>query len=330
MTKPSDSTLVIIPTFNEVENLPLIVGRVLAATPQVDVLVVDDNSPDGTGEKADELAAQHENVSVLHRTTKDGLLGAYLAGFRQGLEGDYEVFVQMDADGSHSPEQLHRLLDEIDDDAELVIGSRYTEGGETENWPKNRQILSRGGNLYIGLALGTGLTDMTAGYRAIRREVLETLDLDDLDKAGYIFQVDLAFRAWNESFDVREVPITFTDRTLGDSKMDGSFVKDSLGSVTKWGVEHRVSQASELLKELGKLAENGYQESPLPELPGKVRRFGLNTWNLATELGKLAKHELADSPIKEQVDNFRTAGDQTKELGKEMVGLVKHEADQKR
>ena len=330
MTKPSDNTLVIIPTYNEVENLPLIVGRVLDANPQVKVLVVDDNSPDGTGDKADELAAEQERVSVLHRTTKDGLLGAYLAGFSYGLEKDFEVLVQMDADGSHAPEQLHRLLDEIDDDADLVIGSRYIEGGEVVNWPKDRQVLSRGGNLYIGAALGTGLTDMTAGYRAIRREVLETIDLDDLDKAGYIFQVDLAFKAWQEIFDVREVPITFTDRTLGDSKMDGSFVKDSLGSVTKWGVEHRFTQASELAKEMGKLVGYQYRESPLPSLPRKIREAGEYARNFAEEMGKLAKYEYNESPIKEHLENLRMAGSQTKEFGKEMAGLAKYEAGQKR
>lgn len=159
------STLVIIPTYNEIDNVTMITGRLLAAAPDVDILVVDDNSPDGTGDKADELAAANSNLHVLHRTTKDGLLGAYLAGFAWGLERDYEVLVQMDADGSHAPEQLHLLLEQIDDDADLVIGSRYVPGGEVVNWPKDRFILSRGGNIYIGLALGTGLTDMTAGDR---------------------------------------------------------------------------------------------------------------------------------------------------------------------
>ncbi len=246
MTNPSDATLVIIPTYNELENLPLIVGRVRAAAPEVDILVVDDNSPDGTGEKADELAAAHPNVHVLHREGKGGLCGAYVAGFQWGLERDYTVLCEMDADGSHAPEQLHLLLDEIDDGADLVIGSRYVPGGKVVNWPKKRWILSKGGNIYISLMLGAGLTDMTAGYRAYRRAVIESLDLDELSNAGYIFQVDLAWRAVSGGFDVREVPITFTEREIGESKLDGSFVKSSLAEVTRWGIRHRLEQLCDI------------------------------------------------------------------------------------
>ena len=194
MTNPSDATLVIIPTYNELENLPLIVGRVRAATPEVDILVVDDNSPDGTGDKADELAAEDARINVLHRESKGGLCGAYVAGFQWGLEREYTVLCEMDADGSHAPEQLHLLLSEIDSGADLVIGSRYVPGGKVVNWPKKRWILSKGGNAYISFMLGGGLSDMTAGYRAYRREVLEAMDLDELSNAGYIFQVDLAWR----------------------------------------------------------------------------------------------------------------------------------------
>ncbi|HHU67159.1 polyprenol monophosphomannose synthase [Corynebacterium sp.] len=246
MTNPSDATLVIIPTYNELENLPLIVGRVRAAAPEVDILVVDDNSPDGTGEKADELAAAHPNVHVLHREGKGGLCGAYVAGFQWGLERDYTVLCEMDADGSHAPEQLHLLLDEIDDGADLVIGSRYVPGGKVVNWPKKRWVLSKGGNIYISLMLGAGLTDMTAGYRAYRRDVIESLDLDELSNAGYIFQVDLAWRAVSGGFDVREVPITFTEREIGESKLDGSFVKSSLAEVTRWGIRHRLEQLCDI------------------------------------------------------------------------------------
>ncbi len=246
MTNPSDATLVIIPTYNELENLPLIVGRVRAAAPEVDILVVDDNSPDGTGEKADELAAAHPNVHVLHREGKGGLCGAYVAGFQWGLERDYTVLCEMDADGSHAPEQLHLLLDEIDDGADLVIGSRYVPGGKVVNWPKKRWVLSKGGNIYISLMLGAGLTDMTAGYRAYRRAVIESLDLDELSNAGYIFQVDLAWRAVSGGFDVREVPITFTEREIGESKLDGSFVKSSLAEVTRWGIRHRLEQLCDI------------------------------------------------------------------------------------
>lgn len=248
MTNPSDATLVIIPTYNELENLPLIVGRVRAATPEVDILIVDDNSPDGTGSRADELAAGDGNINVLHREGKGGLCGAYVAGFQWGLERGYTVLCEMDADGSHAPEQLHLLLAEIDSGADLVIGSRYVPGGKVVNWPKKRWILSKGGNAYISLMLGGGLSDMTAGYRAYRREVLESMDLDELSNAGYIFQVDLAWRAVVDGFDVREVPITFTEREIGESKLDGSFVKDSLVEVTRWGVRHRAGQVAEIAK----------------------------------------------------------------------------------
>ena len=248
MTNPSDATLVIIPTYNELENLPLIVGRVRAATPEVDILVVDDNSPDGTGERADELAAEDAHIHVLHRAGKGGLCGAYVAGFQWGLERDYTVLCEMDADGSHAPEQLHLLLAEVDNGADLVIGSRYVPGCKVVNWPKKRWVLSKGGNAYISLMLGGGLSDMTAGYRAYRREVLEEMDLAELSDAGYIFQVDLARRALLAGFDVREVPITFTEREIGESKLDGSFVKDSLLEVTRWGVRHRTQQATEMAK----------------------------------------------------------------------------------
>lgn len=255
MSAPSDSTLVVIPTFNELENLSLIVGRVRSAAPDVDILVVDDNSPDGTGEKADEISASDSQVHVLHRQGKEGLCAAYMAGFAWGLERDYQVICEMDADGSHAPEQLHLLLKEIDKGADLVIGSRYIDGGRVVNWPKKRWILSRGGNIYISAALGAGLSDMTAGYRAYRRELLEKLDLAALSHAGYIFQVELAWRAVEVGADVCEVPITFTEREIGESKLDGSFVKDSLVEVTKWGVAHRWGQLKELCSMLNELRE---------------------------------------------------------------------------
>ncbi|RNE49136.1 polyprenol monophosphomannose synthase [Corynebacterium alimapuense] len=261
MNKPSDATLVIIPTYNELENLPLIVGRVRKAAPDVDVLIVDDNSPDGTGDKADELAAADPQVTVLHREGKGGLCGAYAAGFAWGLDLGFTVLCEMDADGSHSPEQLHLLLDEIDRGADLVIGSRYIDGGKVVNWPKKRWLLSKGGNTYISLALGAGLSDMTAGYRAYRRETLEAIDLDELSNAGYIFQVELAWRVVSEGFNVREVPITFVEREIGESKLDGSFVKDSLVQVTTWGFKHRLTQLTELSRELKKLVAHEWKTS---------------------------------------------------------------------
>ncbi|MEX3514180.1 MULTISPECIES: polyprenol monophosphomannose synthase [unclassified Corynebacterium] len=291
MTANSASTLVIIPTFNELENLPLITGRVRSATPDVHVLVVDDNSPDGTGDLADELAAKDENLHVLHREGKGGLLGAYLAGFEWGLERDYQVLCEMDADGSHAPEQLHLLLEAIDDGADLVIGSRYIPGGETVNWPASREYLSRLGNIYISVALGAGLSDMTAGYRAFRRELLEALDFDELSNAGYIFQVDVAFRAVKMGFDVREVPITFTEREYGESKLDGSFVKDSLFEVTKWGVQHRAEQAGNVAHETGRIAQQTLKEIGAYDLPHKAGNKLRWLGNFGEELGNLAKHQ---------------------------------------
>ena len=290
MTKISDKTLVIIPTFNERENLPLIVGRLLDAEPErVNVLVVDDSSPDGTGDVADELAAKDDRINVMHREGKGGLGGAYVAGFRWGLEREYNVLCEMDADGSHAPEQLHLLLDRIDTGAEMVIGSRYVRGGKTVNWPASRELLSRLGNVYISMALGAGLSDMTAGYRAFRREVLETLALDELSKAGYIFQVDVAFRAIQEGFDVREVPVTFTDREFGESKLDGSFVKDSLFEVTKWGVNHRTNQVKGLAEDFGPIVKRSVADSPLADAPAALRRAAGKATQAVRDLGDTAR-----------------------------------------
>ncbi|QBJ94600.1 polyprenol monophosphomannose synthase [Rhodococcus sp. ABRD24] len=248
-TQPSARTLVIIPTYNERDNLPLIIGRLHTALPDVHVLVVDDGSPDGTGSLADELAATDSagRIQVMHRTEKNGLGAAYIAGFRWGLARDYTVLVEMDADGSHAPEQLHRLLEKIDAGADLVLGSRYVPGGTVVNWPKHREWLSRGGNIYSRLALGVKIQDITGGYRAYRREVLEALDLAAVESHGYCFQVDLAWRAINHGFVVSEVPITFTERELGESKMSGGIVREALLKVTGWGVRHRVAKVRELL-----------------------------------------------------------------------------------
>ncbi len=236
--------LVVIPTFNERENLPLIVGRLLEAMSDVHVLVVDDSSPDGTGDVADQIAADDPaaRVHVLHRTAKDGLGKAYLAGFAWGLERDYRVIVEMDADGSHAPEQLHRLFDSINDGADLVIGSRYVPGGALVNWPKRREVLSKGANTYARLALGSSIKDITAGYRAFRREVLEKIGLDQVDSAGYCFQIDLAWRSMQAGFDIREVPITFTERAIGESKMDGGVIAESFFKVARWGIEGRTAK----------------------------------------------------------------------------------------
>ncbi|MEO9222076.1 MAG: polyprenol monophosphomannose synthase [Mycobacteriaceae bacterium] len=236
---PSTSVLVIIPTYNERETLATIVGRLMTAVPHAHVLVADDGSHDGTGALADELAAD-ERVHVLHRTEKAGLGAAYVAGFRWALERGYAVIVEMDADGSHAPEQLPRLLERIDAGADLVLGSRYVPGGSVVNWPKRREWLSRGGNLYSRLALGVKINDITGGYRAYRRAVLQALPLDAVASQGYCFQVDLAWRAVQQGFTVVEVPITFTERVLGESKMSGGIVREALVQVTGWGVRNRL------------------------------------------------------------------------------------------
>lgn len=241
--RPSQRTLAIIPTYNERENLPLIVERVLRAQPDVHILVVDDGSPDGTGELADELAqADPQRIHVMHRTAKDGLGAAYLAGFAWGLNREYSVLVEMDADGSHAPEQLYRLLDAIDNGADLAIGSRYVAGGTVRNWPWRRLVLSKTANTYSRVLLGVGVHDITAGYRAYRREVLEKIDLAAVDSKGYCFQIDLTWRTVNNGFVVVEVPITFVERELGVSKMSGSNIREAMVKVAQWGIRGRMDR----------------------------------------------------------------------------------------
>ncbi|MEV0284634.1 polyprenol monophosphomannose synthase [Kribbella sp. NPDC050820] len=239
--------LVIIPTYNEAENIEPIVSRLRDAVPEADVLVADDNSPDGTGELADKLAANDDHVHVLHRKGKEGLGAAYIAGFRWGIERSYGVLVEHDADGSHQPEQLPRLLTALRD-ADLVLGSRYVKGGEVQNWPKSREILSRGGNIYTRLALGVPLQDATGGYRAFRRATLEGIGLDEVASAGYCFQVDLAWRAIKSGFRVVEVPITFVERERGQSKMSRAIVVEAMARVGRWGVGHRARQLRSLFR----------------------------------------------------------------------------------
>ncbi|MFB7600287.1 polyprenol monophosphomannose synthase [Streptomyces sp. NPDC056160] len=238
---PLGTALVIIPTYNEAENITTIVGRVRKAVPEAHVLVADDNSPDGTGKLADELAGEDGHVHVLHRKGKEGLGAAYLAGFRWGLERDYGVLVEMDADGSHQPEELPRLLTALKG-ADLVLGSRWVPGGRVVNWPRSREFLSRGGSTYSRLMLDVPIRDVTGGYRAFRRETLEGLGLDEVASQGYCFQVDLARRAIKAGFHVVEVPITFVERELGDSKMSRDIVAEALWRVTSWGVGERVTK----------------------------------------------------------------------------------------
>jgi dolichol-phosphate mannosyltransferase len=242
-----EPVLVVIPTYNERENLGPLLDRLLKTLPEVHVLVVDDGSPDGTGELADERAAADDRIRVLHRTEKAGLGAAYIAGFRWGLAREYNTIVEMDADGSHAPEDLPRLLDAATD-ADLAIGSRYVPGGSVVNWPLRRQVLSRGANLYTQLALGMGIRDITAGFRAYRRQVLEKLALDEVASHGYCFQIDLTLRTADAGFDVVEVPITFTEREIGESKMSGSIIREAFLRVASWGVQRRVAQLRRLVK----------------------------------------------------------------------------------
>ena len=228
--------LVIIPTYNEALNIASIVKRINDSQPAADILIVDDNSPDGTGTVADTLATD-ARVHVVHRAAKNGLGAAYLEGFGWGLERDYDVLVEMDADGSHQPEQLGELLAAVDRGNDLVLGSRWVEGGKVVNWPTRRKLLSRAGNLYVRLMLGIPLKDATGGYRAFARATLEGLNLREVASQGYCFQVDLARRSVEAGFNVVEVPITFVERVHGESKMSNAIVTEALWRVTVWGFD---------------------------------------------------------------------------------------------
>jgi len=233
--------LVVVPTYDERENLPLVVARLHAAVPDADLLVVDDGSPDGTGELADELAAREPWVHVLHRTAKAGLGAAYTAGFAWARQAGYDVVVEMDADGSHAPEQLPRLLAALEH-ADVVLGSRWVPGGQVVHWPWHRELLSRGGNAWTRVALGLPLADATGGFRAYRRPVLDELLQQPVASQGYCFQVDLAWQAWRAGYAVVEVPITFVEREHGRSKMSRAIVLEALWRVTWWGLQSRRSR----------------------------------------------------------------------------------------
>jgi apolipoprotein N-acyltransferase len=233
-----ERVLVCIPTFNERATLPDTLARLRSAVPSADVLVIDDASPDGTGDYADSVAAEDSGVHVLHRPAKAGLGAAYVAGFGWGLERGYGIFVEMDSDGSHQPEELPRLLEALEG-ADLVLGSRWVPGGQVLNWPRSRLLLSRGGNAYARLALGIPLHDATGGFRAYRAALLRAVALDQIASQGYCFQVDLAWQALQRGFRVQEVPITFVERTLGESKMSRAIVVEALWRITRWSVASR-------------------------------------------------------------------------------------------
>jgi dolichol-phosphate mannosyltransferase len=236
----SPKTLVCIPTYNEREVLPSIVEAVRAAVPRATILIVDDNSPDGTGALADELAARDGAMRVLHRAGKEGLGAAYRHAFRLALDEGWERIVQMDADFSHDPRDVPRLLQALDDGADLAVGSRYVAGGGTENWGLGRRVLSRGGGLYARLALGVHVRDLTAGFKAWKAATLRGISLDAVDAKGYGFQIEMTYRALRNGFRVAEVPILFVDRRVGQSKMSGTIFFEALTLV--WRLRLRIPQ----------------------------------------------------------------------------------------
>ena len=222
------ANLVIIPTYNERDVLPSIVPAALESLPDAHLLVGDDNSPDGTGDLADSMASRDDRVFVMHRPGKLGLGTAYLAGFRYALERHYEVVFEMDADFSHDPASLPRLLEALDEGADLALGSRYLPEGSTENWGLIRRMISRGGNVYARAILGVDVQDLTGGFKGFRRQVLEAVDLDAIRSEGYAFQIEMTFRALQLGFSVTEVPITFADRRDGTSKMSWGIFAEAI------------------------------------------------------------------------------------------------------
>lgn len=237
--------LVIIPTYNEIESLPRQVDAVRSIAPDVDILVVDDGSPDGTGEWARTRSDEDAQVNVLSRSGKNGLGAAYIAGFAWALDRDYDVVVEMDADGSHRAADLPALLAEAGE-WDLVIGSRWVPGGSVVNWPAHRKLLSTGANRYVRLALGIPVKDATAGFRAYNAATLRQLDLGAVESQGYCFQVDMTWRMIRAGASVKEVPITFVERDMGASKMSGSIIREALVKVTVWGLQrltHRGKRA---------------------------------------------------------------------------------------
>lgn len=242
-----ERTLVIVPTYNERDNLPLLAERLLRLPVPVDLLVADDNSPDGTGKLADELAAKHPSIHVLHRPQKQGLGRAYCAGFAWALEHDYEFIMEMDGDFSHNPDDIPKFL-EAARDADLVLGSRYCNGIRVINWPMSRLMLSQGAALYVKLITGMPFTDPTGGFKCFRRRALESIDLKAIESNGYSFQIELTHKIWRRGMKVVEVPIIFTDRFQGSSKMSKSIVREAL-----WMVWHLLFQ-------------NGFRRRPRPQV----------------------------------------------------------------
>lgn len=234
--------LIVLPTYNEIDNLGSILGRIRQAVPAADVLIVDDASPDGTGELAERLATDDAGVSVLHRPGKGGLGMAYLAGFTRALEAGYDFVVEIDGDGSHNPSSLPAMIELARTEADLVIGSRWVQGGQVRNWHWLRQAISRSGNLYSRVVLGSRITDLTSGFRVFRTSALREIDLFSVSSQGYCFQVELAWTLEKAGATVVEHPITFVERTQGRSKMHAGIVAEALWRVTLWGLTRRGSR----------------------------------------------------------------------------------------
>ena len=232
--------VIVMPTYNERQNLEIMAGRIRESVPEADLLVVDDNSPDGTGDLADKLSEADPHIQVLHRTDKAGLGPAYIAGFRWALERGYDAVVEMDADGSHQPEQLPDLLAALAAGADGVIGSRWVPGGQLLNWPRSREVLSRGANVYTRIMLGLKIKDATGGYRAYRASALRAISLDTVESAGYCFQIDLTLRMVRAGLNIVEVPITFVERERGASKMSQAIIGEAFLRVAQWAVSTRL------------------------------------------------------------------------------------------
>ncbi|MDQ1633556.1 MAG: apolipoprotein N-acyltransferase [Frankiaceae bacterium] len=310
--------LVCIPTYEERENLPDTLTRLRAAVPEADVLVIDDASPDGTGEIADRLAATDPSVHVLHRAGKAGLGAAYVAGFAWGLGRGYDVLVEMDADGSHLPEELPRLLAALHG-ADVVLGSRWMPGGEVRNWPRSRLALSRGGNIYVRTALDMPLSDATGGFRAYRASVLRSLALDSVASQGYCFQVDVVWQAWRGGWRVVEVPITFIERERGQSKMSRDIVAEALWRVTWWGIRSRRSRvrlpprtdSSAGLPDFTPVAGHSAATATMPLASGERRAAPPLDRPAAAQLDRPAAAQLdrpAAAPLDRPADAVRTSG----------------------
>ena len=229
---------ILVPTYNELHTLPSILHRIFQESNDFHVLVIDDNSPDGTGRLAEQLKSQYQNLEVLHRNNKNGLGAAYIEGFIKSLD-EYDVLIEMDADGSHDPKDLHQLLEKIKD-FDCVLGSRWIPGGKVINWPKSRQILSQGGNIYARVMLGFKVGDSTGGFRAYRSSALKQIDLHEIDSQGYCFQVDMVRRLLEKKLSITEVPITFTERTIGSSKMSKNIVIEAFLRIGLWGFQRLI------------------------------------------------------------------------------------------